>query len=131
MHITASGDGMDANGSLEITGGYTVVAGPTQGDTSTLDYDTTARITGGTFMGTGASGMAQTFSEARQGVISVSVGEQSAGTEVTLIDSSGNVILEVTPELSFSVIILSSPELVSEDSYTLTVGAALEEVEAG
>lgn len=131
LHITASGDGMDANGSLEITGGYTVVAGPTQGDTSTLDYDTTARITGGTFMGTGASGMAQTFSEARQGVISVSVGEQSAGTEVTLIDSSGNVILEVTPELSFSVIILSSPELVSEDSYTLTVGAALEEVEAG
>ena len=131
LHITASGDGMDANGSLEITGGYTVVAGPTQGDTSTLDYDTTARITGGTFMGTGASGMAQTFSEARQGVISVSVGEQSAGTEVTLIDSSGNAILEVTPELSFSVIILSSPELVSEDSYTLTVGAASEEVEAG
>ena len=131
LHITASGDGMDANGSLEITGGYTVVAGPTQGDTSTLDYDTTARITGGTFMGTGASGMAQTFSEARQGVISVSVGEQSAGTEVTLTDSSGNAILEVTPELSFSVIILSSPELVSEDSYTLTVGAASEEVEAG
>ena len=131
LHITASGDGMDANGSLEITGGYTVVAGPTQGDTSTLDYDTTARITGGTFMGTGASGMAQTFSEAQQGVISVSVGEQSAGTEVTLTDSSGNVILEVTPELSFSVIILSSPELVSEDSYTLTVGAASEEVEAG
>lgn len=82
-------------------------------------------------MGTGASGMAQTFSEARQGVISVSVGEQSAGTEVTLTDSSGNAILEVTPELSFSVIILSSPELVSEDSYTLTVGAASEEVEAG
>ncbi len=131
LHITASGDGMDANGSLEITGGYTVVAGPTQGDTSTLDYDTTARITGGTFMGTGASGMAQTFSEAQQGVISVSVGEQSAGTEVTLTDSSGNAILEVTPELSFSVIILSSPELVSEDSYTLTVGAASEEVEAG
>ena len=131
LNITASGDGIDANGSLEITGGYTVVAGPTQGDTSTLDYDTTARITGGTFIGTGASGMAQTFSDAQQGVISVSVGEQSAGTEVTLTDSSGNVVLDVTPDLSFAVVILSSPDLVSGESYTLTVGTASEEVEAG
>lgn len=131
LNITASGDGIDANGSLEITGGYTVVAGPTQGDTSSLDYDTTARITGGTFIGTGASGMAQTFSDAQQGVISVSVGEQSAGTEVTLTDSSGNVILDVTPDLSFAVVILSSPDLVSGESYTLTVGTASEEVEAG
>ena len=131
LNITASGDGIDANGSLEITGGYTVVAGPTQGDTSTLDYDTTAQITGGIFIGTGASGMAQTFSDAQQGVISVSVGEQSAGTEVTLTDSNGNVILDVTPNLSFAVVILSSPDLVSGESYTLTVGTASEEVEAG
>lgn len=130
MNITASGDGIDANGSLEITGGYTVVAGPAQGDTSTLDYDTTAQITGGTFIGTGASGMAQTFSDAQQGVISVSVGEQSAGTEVTLTDSSGNVILDVTPDLSFTVVILSSPELMSGESYTLTVGTDSEAVEA-
>ena len=131
LNITASADGIDANGSLEITGGYTVVAGPTQGDTSTLDYDTTAEITGGTFIGTGASGMAQTFSDTEQGVISVNVGEQSAGTQVTLTDSSGNTIIEVTPELSFSVIILSSPEIASGESYTLTVGTASEEVEAG
>ena len=53
LHINASGDGIDANGSLTISGGYTVVVGPTQGDTATLDYDTTAMITGGTFIGTG------------------------------------------------------------------------------
>ena len=131
LNITASGDGIDANGSLEITGGYTVVAGPTQGDTSTLDYDTTAQITGGTFIGTGASGMAQTFSDAQQGVISVNVGEQPVGTQVTLTDSSGNIILDVIPDLSFAVVILSSPDLVSGESYTLTVGTASEEVEAG
>lgn len=130
LNITASGDGIDANGSLEITGGYTVVAGPAQGDTSTLDYDTTAQITGGTFIGTGASEIAQTFSDAQQGVISVSVGEQSAGTEVTLTDSSGNVILDVTPDLSFAAVILSSPELMSGESYTLTVGTDSEAVEA-
>ena len=56
LYIRASGDGIDANGSLAISGGTTVVTGPTRGDTATLDYDTTAEITGGTFIGTGASG---------------------------------------------------------------------------
>ena len=130
LNINASGDGIDANGTIEVTGGYTVVCGPTQGDTATLDYDAAASISGRTFIGTGASGMAQTFSDAQQGVISVSVGEQSAGTEVTLTDSSGNVILDVTPDLSFTVVILSSPELMSGESYTLTVGTDSEAVEA-
>lgn len=131
LNINASGDGIDANGSIEISGGYTSIVGPSQGDTATLDYDTSAVITGGTFIGTGGAGMAQTFSESEQGVVSVNAGNQAAGTEVSLADSSGNVILSVTPELSFSVLIFSSPELVSGESYTLTVGTASEEVEAG
>lgn len=124
LYINASGDGIDANGYLEITGGYTVVVGPTQGDTATLDYDTSATITGGTFIGTGASGMAQTFSDSEQGVIAVSVGNQSAGTEITLKDADGNVVISYAPELSFAVVILSSPDIVSGDTYTITVGSA-------
>ena len=131
LNINASGDGIDANGSIEISGGHTVVVGPSQGDTAALDYDTSAVITGGTFIGTGGAGMAQTFSESDQGVVSVNAGDQAAGTEVSLADSRGNVILSVTPELFFSVIIFSSPELVEGESYTLTVGTASEEVEAG
>lgn len=130
LDINASGDGIDANGSLAISGGYTVVAGPTQGDTATLDYDTTAEITGGTFIGTGASGMAQTFSDSEQGVIAVSVGEQSAGTGITLTDKSGNEILSYTPELSFSVVILSSTDITTGETYTITVGEASGEFEA-
>ena len=107
-----------------------MVAGPTQGDTSTLDYDTTARITGGTFIGTGASGMAQTFSDSEQGVIAVSVGEQSAGTGITLTDKNGNEIISYTPELSFAVVILSSPDITSGETYTITVGEASGEFEA-
>ena len=130
LHINASGDGIDANGSLTISGGYTVVVGPTQGDTATLDYDTTAMITGGTFIGTGASGMAQTFSDSEQGVVAVSVGNQSAGTTVTLTDQNGNTLLSVTPELSFAVVILSSPDIVSGETYTITVGSVSGEFEA-
>lgn len=130
LDINASGDGIDANGSLAISGGYTVVAGPTQGDTATLDYDTTAEITGGTFIGTGASGMAQTFSDSEQGVIAVSVGGQSAGTGITLTDQNGNEIISYTPELSFAVVILSSTDITTGETYTITVGEASGEFEA-
>ena len=130
LYVKASGDGIDANGTLTISGGYTVVTGPTQGDTATLDYDRSATITGGTFIGTGASGMAQTFSESKQGVVAISVGNQSAGTKILLKDKSGNTIIEYAPELSFAVVILSSPDIVSGETYTITVGLESGEFEA-
>ena len=130
LYINASGDGLDANGTLEISGGYTVVVGPTQGDTATLDYDTSGIITGGTFIGTGASGMAQTFSDSKQGVVAVSVGNQTAGTQIVLKDKDGNTVLEHIPELNYAVVILSSPDLVKGEAYTITVGSQSAEFEA-
>jgi len=124
LYINSSGDGLDANGTLTISGGHTTVVGPTQGDTATLDYDISGIITGGTFIGTGASGMAQTFSDSEQGVIAVSVGTQSAGTQITLTDADGNTLISYAPELSFAVVILSSPEIISGKAYTITVGTA-------
>ena len=130
LYINSSGDGIDANGTLEISGGYTVVVGPTQGDTATLDYDKSATITGGTFIGTGAQGMAQTFSDSKQGVVAINVGNQSAGTKILLKDQSGNTILAHTPELNFAVVILSSPDINKGETYTVTVGSRSGEFEA-
>lgn len=130
LYIQASGDGIDANGTLEITGGYTTVCGPTTGDTATLDYDISGGITGGTFIGTGSSRMAQTFTSATQGVIAVHVGSQTAGTTITLSDSNGNILLTTTPDLPYEVIILSSPEMVSKETYTITVGESSEKFTA-
>ncbi len=129
IYINASGDGIDANGTIEISGGYIVVVGPTQGDTSILDYDISAVITGGTFIGTGASTMAQTFSDSDQGVIAVSVGTQASGN-ITITDSNGNVVIDYTPEISFSAVIISSPDIVSGETYTVTAGTVSGEVEA-
>ena len=130
LYINSSGDGMDANGTLEISGGYTIVVGPTQGDTATLDYDTSGIIIGGTFIGTGAAGMAQTFSDSRQGVVAVNVGNQPAGTKIVLMDAGGNILITHEPELNFAVVILSSPELIAGESYTITVGTQSGELEA-
>lgn len=120
--IRASGDGIDANGRLCISGGYTTVCGPTRGDTAALDYDTAAIITGGTFIGTGAINMARTFSASTQGVVSLNVGSKSEGTEFKLTDSDGNVIVTHCPELSYQMVIISTPEMISGESYTFIIG---------
>ena len=130
IYMNASGDGIDANGSLEITGGETIVCGPTQGDTAVLDYDTSATISGGTFIGTGSYMMAQTFSDSEQGVIALSVGNQTAGTEITLKDKDGKTIIECAPELSYAIAILSSPDIVKGETYTVMVGQNSGEFEA-
>jgi len=130
LYIHSSGDGMDANGTLEISGGHITIVGPTQGDTATLDYDKSAVITGGTFIGTGAAGMAQSFSDSAQGVVALRVGNQNAGTNILLINKDGNTIIEYAPELSFAVVILSTPEIKSGETYTITVGSMSGEFKA-
>ena len=74
--------------------------------------------------------MAQTFSDSEQGVVAVSVGNQSAGTAITLTDSAGKEILSHEPELSYAVVILSSPEVVKGETYTITIGDLSGEFEA-
>ncbi len=130
LYINSSGDGMDANGTLEISGGHTTIVGPTSGDTATLDYDVSGTITGGTFIGTGSTMMAQSFSDSTQGVIAVKVGTQAAGTQITLTDKNGKTVISHAPELSFQVVILSSPDIVSGETYTITVGSQSGEFKA-
>ena len=128
IYIKAGGDGVDSNGSVAVSGGYTVVCGPSQGDTSVLDYNGTGSITGGTFIGTGGAGMAQNFSDAEQGLIAVSVGSQSAGSTVTLTGADGSTLAEVTPELDYAVVYISTDSMTQGGTYTLTAGSYSEEI---
>ncbi len=128
IYIQASGDGVDSNGSVTVSGGYTVVCGPSQGDTSVLDYNGTASITGGTFIGTGGAGMAANFSTAEQGLIAVTVGSQTAGSTVTLKDADGKTLAEVTPELDYAVVYISTDSMTQGGTYTLTAGGYSEEI---
>lgn len=74
--------------------------------------------------------MAQSFSSVEnQGLIAVSVGNQSAGTKVSLKDSSGKTITEVTPELDFAVVYVSTPDMVKGNTYTLEAGSFNESIE--
>ena len=52
------------------------------------------------------------------------MGNQSAGTKITLKDANGNILIDCAPELNFAVVILSCPEMVSGQEYTVSVGSA-------
>ena len=128
IYVQAGGDGIDSNGSIAISGGYTVVCGPTQGDTSVLDYNSEGTITGGTFIGTGGAGMAESFTSTSQGLIAISVGNQSAGSTVSLKDGSGNVIAETTPELGYAVVYISTEDMTQGGTYQLSAGTYSESI---
>lgn len=129
IHVNASGDGLDANGDIEISGGTVYVYGPTSGDDGSLDYENNAVITGGTVLIAGSSGMAINFSsESTQGSILASTDNASAGTTVKLTDSSGNVIAEFTPTVSFQTVVISTPDITANGTYTLTVGDTTREI---
>ena len=124
IYVKAAGDGIDSNGNLYMDGGMLVVEGPEDSANGTLDYEGTAEITGGTFVGTGNSGMAMAFSDtsAQCSINAVTDTMLPSGTMVTLKDSSGKEILSVSPTKSFNCIQISSPTLVSGEIYTLVYG---------
>lgn len=68
--------------------------------------------------------MAQTFSSSeKQGVITVSIEHQSAGTKTILKDKGCNIIIGNEPQLSFTIVILSSPNVKNGESYTVFIGS--------
>lgn len=132
LTIYASGDGLDSNGTLTISDGYIYVANPTAGDTSIIDADVSPVITGGTFVSTGSTTMmAQTFaSSSTQGVITCTTGTQSPGSVVTVKDSNGNSVISYEVEYGCAMVIISSPDIVKGDIYTLTLGSKSGSVQA-
>ncbi len=129
LYIRSSGDAMDANGTLSITGGHTTTTGPTSGDTTVLDYDKTGTISGGTFIGTGSSMMAQSIDGNGQGVIAFS-SNQSASTKIVVKDKKGNTIISHEPELEYAIVIISSPDIKQGETYNVTVGSETSSFEA-
>ncbi len=125
--VNADGDGVDSNGSLIVDGGTIIIYGPTNSANGAIDIGTTAVVNGGTVLAAGASGMAETFSSdsAQYSFLYTFSGTVDAGTEVTIQDSNGNVVATVTPEKSFSCIVVSTEDLQSGE-YTITAGSVSE-----
>lgn len=119
--VDSSGDGLDSNGSLEISGGVVYVSGPTDNGNGALDYGMSAEISGGTIIAAGASGMAENFTSGTQGSMLVTVDTQNGG-DISLTDSNGNVLVSWTAQKAFNSVLISTPEISGGETYTLTAG---------
>lgn len=125
--VDASGDGLDSNGTLEITEGITLVSGPTNSGNGTLDYENSANITGGTLMAIGSSGMAQSIgSSGERGVLACTMSTQSGGTSFIVLDSEGKVVLSFTPAKAYNCAVVTSPNMIAGNTYSVVVGGTVE-----
>ncbi len=122
--VNASGDGIDSNGSLYMTGGTLLVSGPTDNGNAALDYGGEAYISGGTAVLCGTPGMAQGFSEgSEQASFMYSLQSTAqAGKSVAVTDADGGVIASFMPAKQYSHVVISAPSLKKGGSYRLLIG---------
>ena len=133
IHILAGGDGVDSNGDLTINGGEIYIDGPSDNGNSAIDYGdrSSAYVNGGMLVAIGSSGMAEGMSDSsKQEVLMVKLGEQMEAGDVVLTDSEGNVIVSYTALKSYDCVIISTAEVESGATYTLTTSGTTTEVTA-
>lgn len=133
IHILAGGDGVDSNGDLTINGGEIYIDGPSDNGNSAIDYGdrSSAYVNGGTLVAIGSSSMAEGMSDSsKQKVLMVKLGEQMEAGDVVLTDSEGNVIVSYTALKTYDCVIISTAEVESGATYTLTTSGTTTEVTA-
>ena len=133
IHILAGGDGVDSNGDLTINGGEIYIDGPSDNGNNAIDYGdrSSAYVNGGTLVAIGSSGMAEGMSDSsKQKVLMIKLGEQMEAGNVVLTDSEGNVIVSYTALKTYDCVIISTAEVESGATYTLTTSGTTTEVTA-
>ncbi len=124
INVNASGDGVDSNGSLLISGGTLFVSGSTGSMNAALDADGSIIVNGGIVFAVGALGMVETpASNSAQNCVSFAQNKTiSAGTILTLTSGDNEIISYTVPKSCQSVII-SHPQLTNGNSYAIYGGS--------
>ena len=123
--INATGDGIDANGSVTMTGGTVIVHGPSSNNNGALDFDGSFQITGGFLLAVGSSGMAQApGSSSGQYSFIAGFSTQQSGNIVHCQTSSGETLFTFSPIRPYQSVVFSSPSLATGVTYELYFGGS-------
>ncbi len=128
--IDASGDGIDANGCVEMSGGFAAVFGPVGGGNGTIDYSTHFTVNGATFLAVGTADMMQTVSSQNQAVLTTRI-NIPADTTVSIKDSTGSHVICFQAKKQIQSIIFSSPDLAKGECTVFTGGSYSNEATNG
>ena len=120
------GDGIDINGSVVMTAGLLLIHGPIANMNGAIDYDGSFKISGGTVIAAGSSGMAQAPSSAstqNSVLINFTSGKQ-ANTLIHIEDNKGNDVLTFAPKKQYASLAYSSSELKENSTYKVYFGGS-------
>ena len=117
--VYASGDGLDANTGLYLQGGTVVVEGPGAGNGS-LDAEK-VYFQGGTVFACSTNGMRESMT-ATQNTFVYQGSTLSAGSEISIVDSSGNTLYTYSLKQSCTQLIFSHPSLQLNGTYKIMKG---------
>jgi len=127
--VNANGDGLDSNGSIEISGGTILVNGPTENNNGALDIGdgggSYCKITGGLLVAAGSSGMAigpGTTSTQRSVLVNLTSAQQ-ANTIFHVETQAGEEVLTFQPLKKYQSVVFSMPAL-GTGSHTIYLGGS-------
>lgn len=125
-------DGLDSNGSIYIEGGRIFISVSDGGGNCAIDYGSEnggeCIISGGTVIACGGSAMAEGFDEeSSQGFLMYRSAAES-GTTVKLKDSDDRELLSEVIPCSFSLAVLSTPDLKVGDVCTIMIDDVQEQI---
>lgn len=124
FNITSGKDGIHSDNSDDTSLGFVYVENGTFNITSEGDgisASAYAQIQDETFIGTGAATMAQTLTGANQGVLTFNA-NGSSGSQVEVKESNGKTVAVFTPSLSYQYLVVTNDEIVSGQTYTVSIG---------
>lgn len=118
--VDASGDGLDSNGTIYVTGGTLIVYGPTTCADTGLDADGGILIDGGNvFVASSKEMLEIPASNSKSNMLVYGVNTVPAGSEIILTNADGGEMVRITLKKQAQAIILSTPELATNGTYSL------------
>ncbi|MBQ7565795.1 MAG: carbohydrate-binding domain-containing protein [Oscillospiraceae bacterium] len=120
-YVDSDGDGFDANGGIEITGGSLEIYGAENGSgaNTALDSDTGVAVTGGSVLTVDTNGTQPEGVRVRFTGLSL-----QSGSALEIRDASGTVLRTGTAQKSASTVLLAGDGVAEGETYTLFVDGA-------
>jgi trimeric autotransporter adhesin len=122
---TTTGDGLDSNGNVVITGGIIAVHGPQSSPEVGMDYNGSCNISGGFLAISGTNSnmtQAPSTTSGQYSLKTVSSVSIAASTLIHIQNASGNDIVTFKPVRSYYSFVFSSPALSNGSTYYIYTG---------
>jgi len=125
---SSDGDGIDSNGSVQMTGGVVIVHGPKSQPEVGIDVNGSFNISGGILLATGPNSgnmIEATSSSSQQYAAEIIISSTlAASTLFHIEDAEGKELITYKPFRAVYYVVFSSPELSSGSTYSVFTGGS-------